>query len=133
VYTSKKPDLKREESDLALEILVLAHGWLMMDVQNVMQGVMMRPKMIDPFNLDYGEPFHYLDLIDYTNFIHFFLKFVVPLVIRCRNNCINIVLIMSREILVLSNRRGKVIGMLATEICLRRCVLYCTPCLYNVN
>jgi hypothetical protein len=57
VYRSKGPDLKREESDLVLEILVLAHGWLMTEVQNAMQDVMIRRKMVDPFNLDHGKSF----------------------------------------------------------------------------
>jgi sacsin len=70
VYTSKEPDLKREQSDLALEILVLAHGWLMTEVQSAMQDIMIRPKMVDPFNLDHGKPFHILHLIiDPMNFM----------------------------------------------------------------
>lgn len=67
VYTSKKPNFKKEQSDLALEILVLAHGWLMTEAQNAMQDIMMRPKMVDPFNLDHGETFIFRLLVGYMN------------------------------------------------------------------
>lgn len=98
VYTSKKPNFKKEQSDLALEILVLAHGWLMTEAQNAMQDIMMRPKMVDPFNLDHGETFIFS--LASRLYEHFFLLFKSAVLLKtlCRKNCSNIVLDMRRKI-----------------------------------
>lgn len=54
-YTSEEPDLSREGDNrvqLALEFLLLAHYWEMSDAQRVMQDMIIKLKMVDPFKLD---------------------------------------------------------------------------------
>ena len=54
-YTSEEPDLNREGDNrvqLALEFLLLAHHWEMVDAQRVMQDIIIKLKMVDPFKLD---------------------------------------------------------------------------------
>jgi hypothetical protein len=57
VYTAKEPELYRTESDidLALEILILANQWSMMELHRVVQFAMISLKMVDPFNLDHSK------------------------------------------------------------------------------
>ncbi|KAF9446298.1 hypothetical protein P691DRAFT_733572 [Macrolepiota fuliginosa MF-IS2] len=54
VYTAKEPNLRRDESDidLALEMLSLTHFWLLTDAQGIMQNIIIKLRMVDPFNLD---------------------------------------------------------------------------------
>ena len=54
-YTSEEPDLNREGDNrvqLALEFLLLAHRWEMADAQRVMQDIVIKLRMVDPFKLD---------------------------------------------------------------------------------
>lgn len=50
------PNFKREDADiaLALEMLVLTHKWAMYDAQLSLQDIIIKMKMVDPFNLDTG-------------------------------------------------------------------------------
>ncbi|KAF9446297.1 hypothetical protein P691DRAFT_776972 [Macrolepiota fuliginosa MF-IS2] len=51
-YTAREPELGRENIDLALEMLSLTHFWSMTHAQDVVQNIMKKPKMVDPFNLE---------------------------------------------------------------------------------
>ncbi|KAF5349962.1 hypothetical protein D9756_009229 [Leucocoprinus leucothites] len=54
-YTSQEPVLARTESDidLALEMITLAHAWSMTELHQVMQRLIVRLKMVDPFNFNH--------------------------------------------------------------------------------
>ncbi|KAF9446296.1 hypothetical protein P691DRAFT_673937 [Macrolepiota fuliginosa MF-IS2] len=53
-YTGKAPQLKRDDpdTDVALEMLTLAHSWSMADAQRAVQSIIIKLKMVDPFSLD---------------------------------------------------------------------------------
>lgn len=53
-YTGMIPEVKREEDDLALKMLSLMDYWSMTDGKRDMQRVMIKLRMVDPFNLDVG-------------------------------------------------------------------------------
>lgn len=55
VYTMKEPRFERTDSDtdLALEMLTLANVWSLTELHRILQNLIIRLKMVDPFNLEH--------------------------------------------------------------------------------
>lgn len=53
-YTGTIPEIKREEYDLALKMLSLMDYWSMTDGKRDLQRLMVKLRMVDPFNLKTG-------------------------------------------------------------------------------
>ncbi|KAJ3560806.1 hypothetical protein NP233_g10595 [Leucocoprinus birnbaumii] len=54
-YTTREPQFERTDSDtdLALEMLTLANSWSMTELHRVLESLIIRLKMVDPFNLEH--------------------------------------------------------------------------------